>query len=89
MKDWPRSSYVSKTKTKTEQEGNLFLWGSEENSYVFNMQRKHGYIERIRLACFSCLYYLPGPCRSLSLLPLAWATCSYPYVLVQKISPSL
>lgn len=40
MKDWPRTSYVSKTKTKTEQEEDLFLWGSEENSYVLNMQRK-------------------------------------------------
>lgn len=44
MKDGPRTLICFKTKTKTEQEENLFLWGSEENSYMFNMQRERGYI---------------------------------------------
>lgn len=65
MKDWPRIAEVSKTKTKKEQKENIFLWGSEENSCVFNIQTKRDYIERRHLACFTCLCYLLG-------LPWMW-----------------
>lgn len=89
MKDWPRIAYVLKTKTKKEQKGSIFLWGSEGNSYMFNMKTKHDCIERIHLACFTCLCYLPGLGRHLNLLPLTWATCCYQYVLMENINSSL
>lgn len=60
MKDWPRISYVSKTKTRKEQGESIFLWGSEENSSVFNMQIKCDWIERIYLAGFTCSCQLPA-----------------------------